>query len=168
MSNRLKNWLLWTSALVWTEALTGWIWNGAVSSVVWHTANAVQYWLNNIWANNHLLQQWASQIGIHAPFASSASSLLWNTILPWALWAGSLYMWWKRYEEQWGLAWAYNGVEKSALTYWIGGLIGWGIWLFSAPLVGTIWAAWLGMYWVKKLVQAVNDNQSKTTANKAA
>lgn len=168
MSDRFKNWLLWTSALVWAEALTWGIWNGAVSSVVWHTANAVQYWLNNIWNSNYLLQQWASQIGVDAPLAAEASSILWNTIFPWFLWLGSAYLWWKRYEEQRWIAWVYNGLETSALTYWISWFIGSGIWLFSAPLVWTIGAAWLGMYGVKKLVQATNDNKTKPSENKAA
>ena len=165
MPNNFKNGLLWSAALLWTESLTGWIWNGVISSAIWHTANAVQYWLSNVWNWNHLLEQWASFIGADAPLAYWASEVLWNIVLPGALGIWSAYAGWKKYQEEWWIQWAISGIEKSALVYGFGWAIGWWIGLLSTPFVAPVLATWLGIYGIKKLAPAIalaaNDNVSK-------
>ena len=161
MSNARNNALLWWGSLLLAEWLTWGIWNWVISSLIWNTANAVFYWLNNIWNGNHLLEQWVSQIWFDAPLASSTTSILGNFILPGALGIWSAYIGLKKYKNQWGIKWAYNWLEASALTYWSIGLIwGW-VGLLSAPFVAPVLAWWLWMYGIKKLAQAANDNVSK-------
>ena len=108
-----------------------------------------------------MIQDGLTQLGVNAPFASNVASVVWSIALPIAIGAGSAYMGWKEYKKQWGVKWAYNGIEKSALLYGWLGAIGWGIGLLSAPFVAPVLAGWLGMYGVKKLAKAANENVSK-------
>jgi len=119
------------------------------------------YWLDNVWDANHLLEEWIAQIGLNAPLAANATSILGNFVLPGALWLGSAYIGWKTYKNQWGFKGAINGIEKSAFIYGWAWVIWGGVWLLSAPFVAPVLAGWLGIWWVKKLAAAANDTVSK-------